>query len=321
MEAAQSVMCASIGHSVQGGQSVCFTALRQPQWHSMASHIFDPDGRRASAKRPRTVEVRLLHGSAVGPVFGRSSATLGALSLSQTAPARPCTTVHVLIAACVSRSCSPLSRPLVRQPPTTEPPPTTARRRASAALSLPLPSASRGSWLVAAAVSLPLPSGRTVRCDGRRRTVATAAADASAADAAADAAATATATAIRAVACCLLPWPSAPSLYAALAAATLHGAAAAAAIAAVMAPATIAAVGRLTLGPGPMFWPPPVVSVPSQKSGRRRQFQRSVRVPGGQACAHVFSPSLQYILVCVLCVCGSVFSSPLHPLPGPLHEC
>ena len=46
-----------------------------------------------------------------------------------------------------------------------------------------------------------------------------------------------------------------------------------------------------------------------------------MRVPGGQACAHVFFPSLKYILVCVLCVCGSVFSSPLHlPLEGVEEE-
>ena len=39
-----------------------------------------------------------------------------------------------------------------------------------------------------------------------------------------------------------------------------------------------------------------------RKSGCRRRFARSVRAPGGQACAHVFSPSLKCILVCVLCV-------------------
>ena len=59
-------------------------------------------------------------------------------------------------------------------------------------------------------------------------------------------------------------------------------------------------------------------NVIDQKSGRWRRFARSVRAPRGQACAHVFSPSLKCILVCVLCVCGSVFSSPIHPLPPTL---
>jgi hypothetical protein len=92
--------------------ALCDTARPAP----LAQHcstLRGPDGRRSLAIRSRTVEVRLLHGPAFGPVFGWLSMTCnGAHSLSRTMPQTHHLPMHVLTAVCcVLRPRSPQPQP------------------------------------------------------------------------------------------------------------------------------------------------------------------------------------------------------------------